>query len=141
MLRTYLTSKIHRATVTQAGLHYVGAVTIDADLVDAAGLMENEQVTIADITNGARLVTYVIRGDAGSGVIGINGAAAHLVSPGDLVIIMGYGQMDELEAAAHEPRVVHVDEHNRIVALGSDGAEPVPGMADQISGRHSVGAR
>ena len=141
VLRTLMTSKIHRATVTQADLHYVGSVTIDADLVDAAGLVENEQVTIADITNGARLTTYVIRGDAGTGVIGINGAAAHLVAPGDLVIIMGYGQMDEREVAEHEPKVVHVDDRNRIVALGHDGAEPVPGMPDQISGRHSVGAR
>lgn len=140
MFRTLMTSKIHRATVTQADLHYVGSVTIDADLVDAAGLVENEQVTIADITSGARLVTYVIRGEAGSGVIGINGAAAHLVSPGDLVIIMAYAQMNEAEVVAHEPTVVHVDGSNRIVAIGEDGAEPVPGMADQINGRLSIGA-
>lgn len=136
-----MTSKIHRATVTQADLHYVGSVTIDAQLADAAGLVENEQVTIADITSGARLVTYVIRGEPGSGVIGINGAAAHLVSPGDLVIIMAYGQMNEAEVIAHEPTVVHVDADNRIVAIGEDAAEPVPGAPDQISGRESIGIR
>ena len=90
MLRTMLKSKIHRATVTQADLHYVGSVTIDADLMDAADLLEGEQVTIVDIDNGARLVTYAITGERGSGVIGINGAAAHLVHPGDLVILIAY---------------------------------------------------
>ncbi|MBB5831777.1 aspartate 1-decarboxylase [Brachybacterium aquaticum] len=141
MLRTLMTSKIHRATVTQADLHYVGSVTIDPALTEAAGLVEHEQVTIVDIANGNRLTTYVIEGERDSGVIGINGAAAHLVSPGDLVIIMAYGQLDESEVAAHRPRVVHVDENNRIVALGNDGAEPVPGMADQIGGRTSAGLR
>ena len=140
MLRTLMTSKIHRATVTQADLHYVGSVTIDPALTEAAGLVENEQVTIVDITNGHRLVTYVIEGERGSGVIGINGAAAHLVTPGDLVIIIAYGQLDETEISRHRPRVVHVDESNRIVALGSDGAEPVPGMDEQIDGRTSHGS-
>ena len=139
MLRTLMTSKIHRATVTQADLHYVGSVTIDPALTEAAGLVENEQVTIVDITNGHRLVTYVIEGERDSGVIGINGAAAHLVTPGDLVIIIAYGQLDETEVSSHRPRVVHVDERNRIVALGADGAEPVPGMDDQIDGRTSHG--
>ncbi|MFC7373699.1 aspartate 1-decarboxylase [Brachybacterium sp. GCM10030267] len=141
MYRTLLTSKIHRATVTQADLHYVGSVTIDPDLVEAAGLVEHEQVTIADITNGQRLTTYVIEGERGSGVIGINGAAAHLVSPGDLVIIMAYGQFEAAEVSAHHPHVVHVDESNRIVATGDDAAQPVPGMPDQISGRESSGIR
>ena len=141
MLRTLMTSKIHRATVTQADLHYVGSVTIDPALTEAAGLVENEQVTIVDITNGHRLVTYVIEGERASGVIGINGAAAHLVTPGDLVIIIAYGQLDETEVSSHRPRVVHVDERNRIVALGADGAEPVPGMDDQIDGRTSHGMR
>lgn len=141
MLRTFMTSKIHRATVTQADLHYVGSVTIDPTLTEAAGLLENEQVHIVDITNGNRLVTYVIEGERDSGVIGINGAAAHLVEPGDLVIIMAYGQLDAAEAAAHRPRVVHVDEKNRIVELGADGAQPVPGMPDQIDGRTSRGMR
>lgn len=141
MLRTLMTSKIHRATVTQADLHYVGSVTIDPALTEAAGLVENEQVTIVDITNGHRLVTYVIEGERDSGVIGINGAAAHLVTPGDLVIIIAYGQLDETEVSSHRPRVVHVDERNRIVALGADGAEPVPGMDDQVDGRTSHGMR
>ena len=141
MLRTLMTSKIHRATVTQADLHYVGSVTIDADLVEAAGLVEGEQVTIADITNGTRLVTYVITGERGSGVIGINGAAAHLVNPGDLVIIMAYGMLDEAELASHRPRVVHVDAENRVLALGEDLAAPVPGANDQVSGRDADGLR
>jgi aspartate 1-decarboxylase len=120
-------SKIHRATVTEADLHYVGSVTIDADLMDAADLLPGELVHIVDITNGARLETYVIEGRRGSGVIGINGAAAHLVHPGDLVILISYAQMDDAEARAHRPAVVHVDADNRIVDLGSDPSEPVPG--------------
>lgn len=135
MMRTLMTSKIHRATVTQADLHYVGSITIDADLVEAAGLVENEKVAVVDVTSGARLETYVIMGERGSGVISINGAAAHLVSPGDLVIIMAYGMMTESEVRSHRPRVVHVDAMNRIVALGSDPAEPVPGATDQLPAR------
>ena len=103
MFRTMLKSKIHRATVTHADLHYVGSVTIDADLMDAADLLEGEQVTIVDIDNGARLVTYVITGERGTGVIGINGAAAHLVHPGDLVILIAYGTMDDAEARTVSP--------------------------------------
>ncbi|MFC0674110.1 aspartate 1-decarboxylase [Brachybacterium hainanense] len=141
MMRTLMSSKIHRGTVTQADLHYVGSITIDADLLDAAGILENEQVTVVDIDNGSRLVTYAIAGERGSGVIGINGAAAHLVAPGHLVIIMAYGLFTEAEARAHRPQVVHVDARNRIVALGSDGAAPVPGDASQISGRESAGVR
>ncbi|MBW0093737.1 aspartate 1-decarboxylase [Pseudonocardia sp. KRD-184] len=127
MLRTMMTSKIHRATVTQADLHYVGSVTVDRDLMDAAGLLEGEQVAIVDITNGARLETYVIPGARGSGVIGINGAAAHLVHPGDLVILIAYGQLDEAEVAAYAPRVVFVDGDNRVVELGSDPAHAPEG--------------
>ena len=126
-------SKIHRATVTQADLDYVGSVTLDAALMEAADLLEGEQVAIVDITNGARIETYVIPGERGSGVIGINGAAAHLVHPGDLVIIMSYAVLDDAEARSLEPRVVHVDEKNRIVKLGNDPAEPVPG-SDQKRG-------
>lgn len=118
MLRTLFKSKIHRATVTQADLHYVGSVTIDADLLDAADLLPGELVHIVDITNGARLETYVIEGERGSGVVGINGAAAHLVHPGDLVIIISYAQMTDAEAREFVPRVVHVDRDNRVVALG-----------------------
>ncbi len=128
MLRTMLKSKIHRATVTQADLHYVGSVTVDEELMDAADLLPGEQVTIVDVTNGARLETYVIPGERGSGVIGINGAAAHLVHPGDLVILMGYGQMDDALARTYQPRIVHVNAANRVIELGSDPAEVVPGM-------------
>jgi aspartate 1-decarboxylase len=134
MQRTLLGGKIHRATVTQADLHYVGSITIDQDLMDAADLVEGEQVQVVDIDNGARLVTYAIEGPAGSGVIGINGAAARLISPGDLVIIMSFHQVDERERADHVARVVHVDERNRIVELGTDPSAPVPGIADQLSG-------
>jgi aspartate 1-decarboxylase len=134
VLRTMMKSKIHRATVTQADLHYVGSVTVDEDLLDAADLLPNEQVDIVDITNGARLTTYVIPGERGSGVIGINGAAARLVQPGDLVIIISYAMLDDVEAKSYEPAVVHVDETNRIVALGADAAEPVPGAPDQVRG-------
>ncbi|GHE38962.1 aspartate 1-decarboxylase [Streptosporangium violaceochromogenes] len=126
MLRTMLTSKIHRATVTQADLHYVGSLTIDEDLLDAAGLLPGEQVHVVDIDNGARLVTYTIAGPRGSGIIGVNGAAARLVHAGDLVIIIAYGQLDDAEARSFRPRVVHVDRDNRIVDLGGDPAA-VPG--------------
>jgi aspartate 1-decarboxylase len=95
--------------------------------MEAADLLEGEQVAIVDITNGARIETYVIPGERGSGVIGINGAAAHLVHPGDLVIIMSYAVLSDAEARTLQPRVVHVDEQNRIVKLGNDAAEPVPG--------------
>ncbi|MFC5949437.1 aspartate 1-decarboxylase [Pseudonocardia lutea] len=127
MLRTMMTSKIHRATVTQADLHYVGSVTVDRDLMEAADLLEGEQVAIVDITNGSRLETYVIPGERGSGVIGINGAAAHLVHPGDLVILIAYGQLDEAELLTYSPKVVFVDGENRIVELGSDPAHAPEG--------------
>src|SRR3954463_14230863 len=132
-MRIMMKSKIHRARVTQADLHYVGSVTIDADLLDAAQLLEGEQVAIVDNTNGARIETYVIPGPRGSGVIGINGAAAHLVHPGDMVIIMSYAIMDDAEARALTPHVVHVDAKNGVVKIGNDAAEPVPG-SDQVRG-------
>jgi len=128
MLRTMMKSKIHRATVTQADLHYVGSVTVDEDLLDAADLLPGELVHIVDVTNGARLETYTIAGDRGSGVIGINGAAARLVHPGDIVILIGYGQMETAEARAFEPHVVFVDADNAIIGTGSDPAEVVSGM-------------
>ena len=127
MLRTMMKSKIHRATVTQADLHYVGSVTVDEDLLDAADLLPGELVHIVDVTNGARLETYTIAGERGSGVIGINGAAARLVQPGDLVILIAYGQMDDAEARAFSPHVVFVDADNRVVATGADPAEALPG--------------
>jgi aspartate 1-decarboxylase len=131
VIRVMLKSKIHRATVTQADLHYVGSVAIDADLIDAADLIEGEQVVIADITNGARLETYVIPAPRGSGIITINGAAAHLVHQGDLVIIMSYAMMEDSEARKWKPRVIHVDGNNRVVAQGDDASEPVPGAEGQ----------
>ncbi|WP_370616461.1 aspartate 1-decarboxylase [Mumia sp. Pv 4-285] len=127
MLRTMMKSKIHRATVTQADLHYVGSVTVDADLLEAADILPGELVHIVDIDNGARLETYTIEGERGSGVIGINGAAARLVHPGDLVILIAYAQVTDAEARAMAPRVVFVDTENRILGTGSDPAEPVPG--------------
>jgi aspartate 1-decarboxylase len=128
MLRTMLKSKVHRATVTQADLHYVGSVTVDADLLDAADILPGEQVAIVDITNGARLETYAIEGQRGSGVLGINGAAAHLVHPGDLVILLSYAQLDGAAARRFRPRIVHVDAANRIVAVDGDPAGAAPGV-------------
>jgi aspartate 1-decarboxylase len=127
MLRTMMKSKIHRATVTQADLHYVGSVTVDEDLLEAADLLPGELVHIVDVTNGARLETYTIAGERGSGVLGINGAAARLVQPGDIVILIGYRQMDTLAAKAFEPHVVFVDADNKVVGTGADPAEAWPG--------------
>jgi aspartate 1-decarboxylase len=124
-------SKIHRATVTDADLHYVGSVTIDADLMRAADLLEHEQVCVVDIDNGARLETYVIAGPAGEGDLCLNGAAARLVSRGDRVIVISYADYEHEELAAYEPRVVHVDRANRPVdeetarlLAGLDGPAP-----------------
>tara|TARA_B100000459_G_C8558713_1_gene192977 strand:+ start:207 stop:575 length:369 start_codon:yes stop_codon:yes gene_type:complete len=116
-MRWMLTSKIHRATVTEADLDYVGSITIDRDLMDAAGLVEWEGVHVLDITNGNRLETYVIEGPRGSGSICINGAAAHLINPGDLVIILAYSGVEEImiQDGRHLPKVVHVDENNRLI--------------------------
>ncbi len=140
MMRTMLKSKIHRATVTQADLHYVGSVTVDEDLLDAADLLPGEQVAIVDVTNGARLETYCIPGERGSGVLGINGAAAHLVHPGDLVILIGYGLVDDAEAKAFLPRVVHVDAANRVVELGRrPGPRPGSRAAGPAPRRHEAG--
>ena len=112
--RTLMKSKLHRATVTMADLDYVGSITIDRDLMDAADLLPNERVQVLDVTNGARLETYVIEGERGSGTIGINGAAAHLVHPGDLVLIVSYAEFEEAEARAWRPTVVLVDADNRV---------------------------
>jgi aspartate 1-decarboxylase len=108
-------SKIHRATVTDANLHYVGSVTVDKDLMEAANLLEFEQVAIVDIDNGARLETYVIEGQRGSGDICLNGAAARLVSPGDRVILISYADFDDAELVDYMPTIVHVDTANAIV--------------------------
>ena len=129
MNRTMFKSKIHRATVTHADLHYVGSVTVDLDLLDAADILPGELVAIVDVTNGARLETYTIAGERGSGVIGINGPAAHLVQENDIVILITYAEMTTGEAKAYEPRVVHVDENNKMIQLGNDPAEGLtPGL-------------
>ncbi len=111
-MRTMLKSKIHRATVTQAELHYVGSLTVDSELMKAGNLIAGEQIHVVDITNGARLVTYVIPGEAGSGAICVNGGGAHLMHPGDLIIIMSYALVDELEATRFESTVLFVDDNN-----------------------------
>jgi aspartate 1-decarboxylase len=124
-----LTAKIHRATVTHADLDYVGSITVDTDLLEAAAILPGEKVSVVDVTNGARLETYTIAGERGSGVIGINGAAAHLIHPDDIVIVIAYGQFTTEEAKAFAPRIVHVDAANRILALDSDAASAVaPGL-------------
>src|SRR3954467_9728947 len=128
MFRTMLKSKIHRATVTQADLNYVGSVTIDGDLMDAADLLPGEQVAIVDVNNGARLETYVIEGPRGSGVIGINGAAARRVHGGDLVILISYCPVTDAEARQMRPKVVFVDAGNRIVGTGDDPADTLPDL-------------
>jgi aspartate 1-decarboxylase len=125
MTRKMLRAKIHRATVTQADIDYEGSVTIDRDLLDATDLLPNEAVCIWDVTNGNRLETYAVEGGRGSGVICVNGAAAHLIRPGDLVIIAAYCWLDEKEARAHKPKVVFVDEHNRIKEERSEVPGPL----------------
>ena len=114
MFRTMLGGKIHRATVTEADLNYVGSITVDQDLLDAAGICVNEKVAIVNNNNGERLETYTIPGERGSGVVCLNGAAARLVQKGDMVVIMTYVMLSEPEIAAHEPKVVLVDENNKI---------------------------
>ena len=114
MFRTLLGGKIHRAKVTEADLNYVGSITVDQDLLDAAGICVNEKVYVVNNNNGARFETYTISGERGSGVVCLNGAAARLVQKGDVVIIMSYVMLSEPEVAAHEPKVVLVDEANRV---------------------------
>ena len=120
MFVTLCKSKIHRATVTEANLNYVGSITIAVDLMEAAGLLTHERVQVLDVANGARLETYIIPGERGSGVICLNGAAAHLVNPGDLVIIVAYAMMTSEEAAQWQPTVVFVDEHNVITRVSRE---------------------
>jgi aspartate 1-decarboxylase len=117
MRRRMLKSKIHRATVTDANLHYVGSITIDPDLLDAADMLEYEQVAVVDIDNGARFETYTIAGEPESGEMRINGAAARLVHTGDKVIVVSHAGYDEEELDRYEPRVVHVDADNRMVSV------------------------
>jgi aspartate 1-decarboxylase len=117
-------SKIHRARVTHADLHYVGSLTVDLDLLDAAHMLPGQQVSIVDVDNGERFETYLIAGERGSGVIGVNGAAAHKAHVGDTVIVIAYAQMTRAEALGFSPSVVHVDRDNRIVDVGNDPAAP-----------------
>ncbi|WP_039237906.1 aspartate 1-decarboxylase [Bacillus thermotolerans] len=117
MFRTMMNGKIHRATVTEANLNYVGSITIDQDLLDAAGMVENEKVQIVNNNNGARLETYIISGERGSGVVCLNGAAARLVQPGDKVIIISYVMVAEEQVKDHQPKIVVADELNRIDQL------------------------
>jgi aspartate 1-decarboxylase len=116
MRRTLMKSKIHRATVTDANLHYQGSVTLDPLLMEAADILDNERVDVLDVTNGNRLTTYAIPGAPGRGEVCLNGAAAHLVARGDLVILVTYAEYEEDEARRHRPRVVFVDEHNRAIS-------------------------
>ncbi|ADP32747.1 aspartate 1-decarboxylase [Bacillus atrophaeus] len=126
MYRTMMSGKLHRATVTEANLNYVGSITIDEDLIDAVGMLANEKVQIVNNNNGARLETYIIPGERGSGVICLNGAAARLVQPGDTVIIISYKMMSEQDAASHQPKVAVLNEKNEIEQmLGSEPARTV----------------
>lgn len=129
MLRTMLQGKIHRATVTQAELHYVGSITIDEALLEAADILPGQQVDVVDVDNGARLTTYTLAGARDSGIVCVNGAAARLVHVGDTVIVIAYAQLEDAEARAFSPSVVFVDGRNRVAALGGD-----PGAAPDGSG-------
>jgi aspartate 1-decarboxylase len=123
MLRVMLKSKIHRATITGSDLHYVGSITLDADLLEAADMLEHEQVHVLDIDNGARFETYTIAGERGSGVVQINGAAARLVHEGDPIIVISYAHYDETELERYQPRVVHVQARtNRIITVDDEVA-------------------
>ncbi len=134
LVRSMMTGKIHRATVTQADLHYVGSITIDADLLDGADILAGQQVDVVDVTNGSRLTTYAIPGERGSGQVCINGAAAHHVHPGDLVIVICYGQLADAEARTYEPSVVFVDGDNRVVERSHDPGQVPDGYGLERSG-------
>jgi aspartate 1-decarboxylase len=123
MNRTMLKSKIHRATITDSDLHYVGSITVDADLLEAADILEHELVHVLDVDNGARFETYTIAGARGSGEMKVNGAAARLVHTGDTIIVVSYASYDEAELERYEPRVVHVDRENSIVTVDDEVAK------------------
>ena len=145
-MRTMMSGKIHRATVTEANLDYEGSITLDPDLMDAAGILPYEQVHVVDVTNGARLETYAIKGVRGSGEVCVNGAAAHLIHRGDTVIVIAYQQCNELEARRVEPKKVFVDRSNRIknVELGDGWAltprPPLPTLRERGSAETAIGA-
>jgi aspartate 1-decarboxylase len=134
-----LKSKIHRATVTQSDLHYIGSLTISSDLMEAARLLPNEKVDLVNLNNGARLTTYVIEGPRDTGIIGVNGAAARLAHVGDMIIIISYAALSDEDATVYQPAIVHVDADNRITRLGNDPAAAPPGSGamrgDQVAGR------
>ena len=129
--RTILKSKIHRATVTDANMHYEGSLTIDRDLLEAADILPHEQIHVWDVTGGARLITYALPGARGSGVIQVNGAGAHLIKPGHLIIIATFTQMKTREAKKYVPTVIFVDEHNRTKPLPPNTSIPTEGEWDK----------
>ena len=131
MKRRMFLGKIHRAVVTDADLDYEGSVTIDERLLQAAGMLNHEEVHVWNLTRGSRFTSYAIAGDLDSGVICVNGAAAHLTRPGDLIIIAAFAEMDDEEARRHEPRVVRVDERNRLVEVSPE----IPGPRTPLSSR------
>ena len=139
MLRPMMVAKIHRATITAADLHYVGSITVDSDLLDAAELLPGQQVDVVDVTNGARLTTYVIPGEPGSGVLCINGAAAHHIHTGDIVILIAYGMLPDGEARTYEPKVVFVDEKNASVDVSAEPGKVPDTTAGQAPNMISSG--
>lgn len=139
MMRPMMVAKIHRATITDADLHYVGSLTIDSDLLDAADLLPGQQVDVVDVTNGARLTTYVIPGEPGSGVMCINGAAAHHVHEGDIVIVIAYGMLSDAEARTYSPKVVFVDGTNLPIDVGSEPGKVPDTTAGQAPAMVSSG--
>ncbi len=135
MQRVMLKSKIHRATVTDCDLHYVGSITIDPDLLEAADILEHEQVHVVDIDNGARFETYTIAGERGSGAVKVNGAAARLVHRGDTIIVISYAHYDRSEMERYEPRVVHVEaQTNRIITVDDAVATLLSGVLQGVAG-------
>ncbi len=141
-LREMMIGKIHRATVTAADLHYVGSITVDGLLLDAANILEGQKVDVVNVNNGARLSTYTIRGENGSGIIQLNGAAAHHVTPGDIVIIMAYAQVPDSQARGFKQSVVLVNESNQIIHQGNNAGVIPAGMENSTGGPkplHSAG--
>ena len=132
MNRVMLKSKIHRATVTDSDLHYVGSITIDPDLLEAADILEFEQVAVVDVDNGARFETYTIGGERGSGEIKVNGAAARLVHTGDTIIVISYASYDRDDLVTYEPRVVHVDRSNRVITIDQQVATLLTGVNEEV---------
>jgi aspartate 1-decarboxylase len=139
VLRTMLKSKIHRATVTECDLHYVGSITIDPELLQAADIREFEQVAVVDIDNGARFETYTIAGEPGSGAMKVNGAAARLVHRGDTIIVISYASYDPEDLEHYNPRIVHVGEGNEIRNIDREAAALLGATTDFVSGAPSLG--